>query len=661
MRTVRSGFAWAMLIFGSAAALPALAQHATQPTLHQFLKIRTPGAPTRMPDGTWLTRDWPDGIFQVYRVTDDAVRPGSKSTKLTSFADGVSGFSVSPDFTRVLVFASTGGNENTQIHELDLKTAQTRPLVTNASVQHAVNEWIGGSEGFIYTANDQSPTDFYIYRYDFKTGTSTKLLGKPGSWGAADISADGSRVLVGEYRSISDSSIFELNTKTGALSDLTFSAGKPSGAPGTVSVSWVGYMPGEKSVLLTSDIEGGVPKLFHVDPASGKATKPLSELDAFELDGASMNKEKTLLAAVTNEDGFGVLHLYRLPTFERVELPAIEPGVVSLASLRGDRIAWTLSNARTPGLCYSYDVPASGKPVGKAAQVTFTDTQGIDLAAFPLPELVRYKASKDGLEIPALLWLPAGYARPGIAANPIPFVVNYHGGPEGQFRPTWSATTQFLLSQGFGIIQPNVRGSLGYGRAFHMKDDYKNRWDSVSDGVDAADWLAQNGYSTPGKMATYGGSYGGYMSVACLVEDQMRVDAAKRPQRLFGAGIDVVGIVNLKTFLEKTAGYRRKLREVEYGPLSDPQALLAASSITHLDKINVPLFIAHGFNDPRVPVDEAMQVATALRDKAMAKGDMSLMPRLFIAPDEGHGFAKLDNRIYFHERMVSFLRETISR
>jgi len=661
MHTLRSGFAAAMLILGSAAAQSAFAQNAPQPTLHQFLKIRTPGAPTRMPDGSWLTRDWPDGIFQVYRVTDDAVRPGSTRTKLTSFPDGASGFSVSPDFSRVLVFASTGGNENTQIHELDLKTSQTRPLVTNASVQHALNEWIGGSEGFIYTANDQSPTDFYIYRYDFKTGASTKLLGKPGSWGAADISSDGSRALVGEYRSISDSSIFELNTKTGALTDLTFAAGKPAGAPGTVSVSLVGYMPGEKSVLLTSDIEGGVPKLFHLDPATGKATKPLSELDAFELDGASMNKEKTLLAAVTNEDGFGVLHLYRLPTFERVELPAIEPGVVSLASLRGDRIAWTLSNARTPGLCYAYDVPAPGKPVTKAAQVTFTDTQGIDLAAFPLPELIRYKASKDGLEIPALLWLPAGYTKPGVAANPIPFVANYHGGPEGQFRPTWSATTQFLLSQGFGIIQPNVRGSLGYGRAFHMKDDYKNRWDSVSDGVDAADWLVQNGYSSPGKMATYGGSYGGYMSVACLVEDQMRVDAAKRTERLFGAGIDVVGIVNLKTFLEKTAGYRRKLREVEYGPLSDPDALLAASSITHLDKINVPLFIAHGFNDPRVPVDEAMQVATALRDKAMAKGDMSLMPRLFIAPDEGHGFAKLDNRIYFHERMVSFLRETISR
>jgi dipeptidyl aminopeptidase/acylaminoacyl peptidase len=112
--------------------------------------------------------------------------------------------------------------------------------------------------------------------------------------------------------------------------------------------------------------------------------------------------------------------------------------------------------------------------------------------------------------------------------------------------------------------------------------------------------------------------------------------------------------VNMKTFLEKTSGYRRKLREVEYGPLTDPEFLATISSIQRVDKIKVPVFVAHGFNDPRVPVQEAMQLATALKEKGQN-------PWLFIAPDEGHGFAKLDNRIYFYERMAQFLDETIGK
>jgi dipeptidyl aminopeptidase/acylaminoacyl peptidase len=123
---------------------------------------------------------------------------------------------------------------------------------------------------------------------------------------------------------------------------------------------------------------------------------------------------------------------------------------------------------------------------------------------------------------------------------------------------------------------------------------------------------------------------------------------------MFGACVDIVGIVNMKTFLEKTSGYRRKLREVEYGPLTDPEFLATVSSIHKVDKMQVPFFIAHGFNDPRVPVEEAMQLAIALKDKGHS-------PRMFVAPDEGHGFAKRDNRIYFGERSAQFLDETIGK
>jgi dipeptidyl aminopeptidase/acylaminoacyl peptidase len=616
------------------------------PGIERFVKIRTPGAPSVAPDGTMYVRDFPDGVNQLYRVRAETVKPDFDGEKLTNYADGLSGFSMSDDGSKILLVYSAGGNENNQVSLLNTATGETTEVLRDPRVQHSVNTWLRDFSGFIYSANDDSPNDFYLYRMDFTPdgkGKRTRLLGRAGSWNASDVTADGSRVLIEQYRSISDTSIYELNTATGDTTELTV---RPASGE-TVYATHVGYTPGERGVLFISDMEEGLRKLYLRDLTTGEVTKPLSDLEGVELSTASINNKRTLLAAVTNEDGYGVLHVFRLPTFERVQLPEIEKGVVSLTDMRGDRLTWVLSNARTPGLAYTWTVPAAGAAAGPAKQLTFADDQGIDLSAFPLPELVRYKGF-DGLSVPAFVFLPVGYT-PG---KPIPFVVNYHGGPESQFRPGFSSVVQYLLSEGFGVMQPNVRGSTGYGRAFHMLDDYKNRWNSVRDGVDAAAWLVKNGYARPGQIATYGGSYGGFMAVACLVEDQMRVDSGAQAQRLFGAGVKVVGIVNMQTFLEQTSGYRRKLREVEYGPLTDPEFLASVSPINHIDKINVPMMIAHGLNDPRVPVGEAMQLAVGLMNKGIE-------PLQVYFPDEGHGFAKLNNRLLFNTRMNRFLKEHI--
>lgn len=644
-----AGVAGSALAGGPASAsAPAAAE---RPALKQFLNIRAPGAPTLLPDGTLFCTDRPDGVVQMYRVETDKNKPeartDSKMKKLSTFQDGLSGYTISPDGNRILLAAAVGGNENTQVYALDKASGEVKPLIANPKVQFAINEWMHDSRGFYYTGNDASPNDFHIYRYDFTDdgkGATTKILAKEGSWSLSDSAHDGSRVLVAQYRSISDSSVHELDVKTGQLKDLSITP-KDTTAANRI----VGYLPGETSILQISDIEDGKPKLHRRDLASGKVDKPIPALDAYELDGASINNERTLLAVSVNEDGYSVPHLYRLPSFEEIQLPAMEKGLVGLNQLRGNTAIFSLSNARTPGEAYVWTVPAAGEKSGPVRQLTFADNQKVDLAAFPLPELVKYTAF-DGTEIPAFIFLPAGYKK----GTAIPFVVNYHGGPEGQSRPGFNATIQYLLSEGYGVMQPNVRGSTGYGRAFHMMDDYKKRWDSVKDGVDAAEWLVANGYAKPGKIAAYGGSYGGFMAVATIVEDQQRLDEGKKKERTFGSSVNVVGIVNMKTFLEQTSGYRRKLREVEYGPLTDPEFLASVSSINKMDKINVPMMIAHGLNDPRVPVGEAMQLAIGLKKKGMD-------PVEFYAPDEGHGFAKLDNRLLFTERMVKFLDSTIKK
>ncbi len=626
-------------------AAPASVAAPAADLLTRFMKIRTPGGATLAPDGTLFVRDWPDGVYQVYRVPGGAAKPGAPADKLTTFPDGASGYSLSPDASRLIITAAVGGNENTQIMTLDPKApagTPPAPITSNPKVQYSPNLWLADSSGFIYTGNDASPNDFHVYRYDFASAQSTKLLAKEGHWSAGDIADDASRLLVERYSSASDSSVHELDIASGELKDLTI---RPD-ANSTAANAVVGYMPGARSALLLSDAQDGLRRLYLRDLASGATSRPLPQLDAHEVDEATMNHERSLLAVVLNTDGFGVLRLFALPSFQEIALPAIEQGVVSGVSLRGRQLTWSLSNARTPGLASACVVSEAGV-ASTPRQLTFTDTQGIDLAAFPLPRLVRFK-SFDGLDIPAFLYLPAG-SKDGAS---IPFVINYHGGPEGQHRPAFSAQFQYFLTQGFGVLLPNVRGSTGYGRAFHMMDDYTRRWDSVRDGVAAAQWLVDNHLARPGHIATQGGSYGGFMSVACLVEDTERVERGQARERLFGAGINIVGIVNLKTFLEQTSGYRRKLREAEYGPLSDPAFLESVSSIKRSDKIRVPMLIAHGLNDPRVPVGEAMQLAVALQKR----GDS---PELIYCPDEGHGFAKLENRLLLARRSVGFLKRTI--
>jgi len=643
---------------GSISAAPGLVERG--PGIERFYKIRTPGSARINKDGSLYCMDRPDGVNQLYRVVPTSGNlPKASATevkqRLTNFKDGCTGYSISPDGGRILVYSAAGGNENTQVYLLDPNNNDTKanitPLLSNTKVVFRVSLWSLNGNTFYYTANEEDPNNFFMYRYDFVAGgatpgKSTKILSKEGDWNASDVSGDGKRVIVSQYRSASDSEVFELDVASGALRSLNPMI-VPAGT--TASLEPVGYSPDEKAFYILSDHEEGIKRLFKIDLATGKVSKPLPALDQFELDGAGINDTRTLLVAAANQDGYGVPSLYRLPNLDSVQLPTVERGVVSLTEVEDDRISWSLSNARTPGVMYTWKVPTPGQPATSPQQVTFPDTQDINLQSFPLPELIKFK-SFDGMEIPAFVYLPPNTPK----GRPIPFVVDYHGGPEGQYRPDFSAFVQYLLSEGFGVIRPNVRGSSGYGRAYIMADDYKLRWNSVKDGWHCAKWLVDNGYARPGKIASYGGSYGGFMTTAVQVEDQEALERGEVSQRLFGASINVVGVINFQTFLERTSGYRRKLREVEYGPLTDPDFLNSVSPLLRSDKINVPMLLAHGANDPRVPVTEAMQLAEALMRRGMD-------PEQIYFDDEGHGFAKLENRLLFGKRASRFLKQHIGQ
>jgi dipeptidyl aminopeptidase/acylaminoacyl peptidase len=245
----------------------------------------------------------------------------------------------------------------------------------------------------------------------------------------------------------------------------------------------------------------------------------------------------------------------------------------------------------------------------------------------------------DGEQIPCLVYRP-GDTDSAVAGSAVLLV---HGGPESQSRQGFSVYAQLLAAAGHTVLVPNVRGSTGYGKRWYSADDGRRRLDSVADLAALHAYLPELGLD-PARAALWGGSYGGYMVLAGL---------AFQPG-LWAAGVDIVGIASLVTFLENTSAYRRAYREREYGTLAhDREFLLSASPLTRIDDIVAPLFIIHGANDPRVPLSEAEQIHEALTERGREC-------ELLVYGDEGHGLARRANRLDAFPKACAFLARHLS-
>jgi len=227
--------------------------------------------------------------------------------------------------------------------------------------------------------------------------------------------------------------------------------------------------------------------------------------------------------------------------------------------------------------------------------------------------------------------------------SPVPVIVDVHGGPEHQRRPWFYPQKQFYLDRGYAVFEPNVRGSTGYGREYTHLDDVENRMDSVRDLAAGVEWLADRDVVDDDRIVAYGRSYGGFMVLSAITE---------YPE-LWAAAVEFVGIANFVTFLENTGDWRRRHREREYGSLAEDREFLESISPIHrVDRIECPLFVQHGANDPRVPVEEAEQIAAALEDRGIPV-------ETCIFEDEGHHTTSRENLIEEFRRVAAFLDEHV--
>ena len=403
------------------------------------------------------------------------------------------------------------------------------------------------------------------------------------------------------------------------------------------------FSPDGQHLWLLSDQAGEFVELMRLHLPTGQpAGQPPGQLQRlgnpppWDVEDAQPTADGRLVALRLNVDGRDELRLVDANTLRERPLPAnLPPGSVASLQCHPQRaeLALAVVDAQSPSRVWTLDLTT-----GTAQPWTTPRLHpALRLGELTQQQTVRWR-SFDGRQISGWINRP-----PARFKGRRPVLVSIHGGPEAQAKAGFGGRGNYLLQTlGIAQLQPNVRGSSGYGKTFLDLDNGRLREDSVKDIGALFDWLATQPDLDPQRVVVIGGSYGGYMSLAV---------AATYPQRIAGA-IDVVGISHFVTFLETTETYRRDLRRVEYGDERDPamrEFLHRISPLTNAHRITKPLFVAQGRNDPRVPYTEAEQIVAKVR----ANGTPVWYLR---AENEGHGFARKENADYQFYAMVLFLR-----
>jgi dipeptidyl aminopeptidase/acylaminoacyl peptidase len=571
---------------------------------------------------------------QVHHVA----APGFARRQITFYDEPVSGMSVDRRNGRngFTYTRDVGGGEFYQIYYFDLGSGRST-LLTDGHSRHSGAYWLKGGEVFAYSGNGRNgkDTDVYIMNPD-QPEQARRLTERPGSWRPAAWSPDGKRLVVTQYISANKSQPWIVDIETKNMTPLF------SERDGDVSYAGFVWSPDGTTIYFTADIDREFRTLFARDVSSGRVHCILPDA-RWDIGGIGISDDGRYMAYTMNEDGIGAIHIHQLPSMQTIDVDAVPAGIVSGLRFSPDsrKLAFNINGAATQGDVYVLTLDS-----GALDRWTVSEVGGLDLNRFVIPELIHYPTFDivDGRQ----RHIPAFVSRPQAAEGKAPVIIDIHGGPEAQSRPSFSPIQQYWINElGCVVIQPNVRGSSGYGKTWLTLDNGYNREHAVRDIGALLDWIALQPDLDADRVAVYGGSYGGYMVLASMI---------MYPERI-RCGVNVVGISNFVTFLENTQSYRRDLRRVEYGDERDPamrEYLIRISPTTNADRISAPLFVAQGENDPRVPASEARQIIEAVRKNNIPVWTL-------FARDEGHGFAKKNNRDYFTWAAILFFTEYLLR
>ena len=564
--------------------------------------------------------------FQVHHVAF----PLGDRRQMTFFADTVGAASYQPTHGDYFVFSKdTGGNEFSQNYRYNGEDGAIT-LLTDGQSKNSHGLWSNAGDQMCYTSTRRTGRDVDFYLINPAAPDTDHLLAEQegGGWFGLDWSPDDKHVLVAEYVSINESSLWLMDAQAGNKTLLT-----PKGGP---KVSYKGgkFAADGQSLYVVTDKDSEFARLVSLDLATRAHTVLTPDLE-WGIEEYDLSPDGRRVAFTTNEDGISVLHLWDTQTSETIRPEGLPVGIIGSLSWHsnGVDLALGIVSARATSDVYSLNADT-----GELSRWTRSETGGLNTDRFSEPELVRWP-SFDGRMISGFLYRPAARFT---GKRPVNVVI--HGGPEGQSRPGFLGQANYYLNElGIALLLPNVRGSSGYGKTFLDLDNGFLRQDSYKDIGALLDWIAEQPDLDTGRVMVSGGSYGGHVTLAVSTLYSDRIACA----------LDIVGMSNLVTFLENTEGYRRDLRRVEYGDERDPEMrafLERIAPLNNADKIRHPLFVIQGKNDPRVPASEAVQMVKTVRGQGT--------PVWFLmADDEGHGFSKKSNVAFQFYATVLFMQK----
>lgn len=592
--------------------------------IQSYLDVRSPGLGMLTPDHQNLYFSWRvTGTAQVWKLN----QPKGFPIQMTGGEDSTSVQGQTPDGKWVILSRDRNGEENPGLY---LQSSQGGPLKViqhKSKVQTLFQFATADSKFLIYRANDVKPDSYTFYKYDIEKGTAEMLFSRDGYWSVADFKDDG-RILFAKAITNTASEIYEWSPEQKDL--------RPVIGQGEKEDYQVQYSAKEGEYLVLTPKLGEFRRLYVWD---GKALTPISADLKWDVSDFAIDHARTHLIYSINEGGYSRVKALDAKTYKPISFPSFADAdhvYIGTFSRDGQDVMVGVETSRGPRVSYSYHFASK-----KLVQWVVPSQPEVKTDRFAKATLEFY-STRDGAQIPMFVRRPVQCLNRALT-QPCPVVVHFHGGPEAQSTAGFNIFAQMFVDEGMIFVEPNVRGSDGYGKTLFHMDDGPKRLNVITDIEDAALFIKKNwavGTVAP-KVGIMGWSYGGYSTLVGMT--------------MFGgsydAGVALVGMSNLLTFLNNTAPYRRALRTPEYGdPVTDKEALVKLSPVTYLDRIKTPLMIVQGANDPRVPVGEAIQIHQQLESRKIES-------QLILFADEGHGTDKRSNKVLELGHALSFMKK----
>ena len=596
--------------------------------IQSYLDIRSPGLGMLSPDQKNLYFSWRvTGVTQVWKLS----QPKAFPVQMTGGEDSTSMQGQTPDGKWIVIGRDRNGEENPGLYLQSSEGGPLKMIQHKSKVQTFFQFATADSKSIVYRANDVKPDSYAFYKYDIETEKSELIFSQDGYWSVADYQDDG-RILFSKAITNTANEVYEWDPVKKEL--------KPVIGQGEKEEYEVQYGAKDGQFLVLTPKLGEFRRLYTWE---NQKLTPVTADAKWDVAEFAIDHKRSHVLYTLNEGGYTRLRGLDAHTLKPLSLPKFPNAdqiYVGSMSRDGSHAMIGVETSKGPRVSYSYEFQT-----GKLVQWVIPSQPEVKTDQFAKATLEYYTA-KDGTQIPMFV------RRPAICMNralvePCPVVVHFHGGPEGQSVAGFNIFAQMFVDEGFIFVEPNVRGSDGYGKTWFHSDDGPKRLNVISDIEDAATFIKQKwtvGGRAP-KVGIMGWSYGGYSTLVGMT--------------MFGgsydAGVALVGMSNLLTFLNNTAPYRRALRTPEYGdPVVDKEALIKLSPVTYLDRVKSPLMLVQGANDPRVPVGEAIQIHQLLENRKIDSP-------LIIFADEGHGSDKRANKVLELGHAVGFMKKHLAQ